>query len=321
MIRRFISFCPIVLLLASAFAAAAPSGRDLVTSGRMQEALSTLNTRVRANPRDAEAYNLLSRAQYSLEHWDAAIDAGERAVAIQPDNSDYHLWLARAYGAKADASNFVVAAGLAGKVRDQFERAVQLDPNNSAARADLAEFYLSAPGFMGGGKDKARQQADLLMKSDPAAAHWIYAVLAEKAKKYDVAEKEFKAAIGPAKDPANRWLDLASFYFHRGRLNEMEDAVNKAMQVPNRPPQTLFDAAIVLYRSGRNLNGAVQMLHGYLSSGDPTETAPDFQAHYLLGQILEKMGNATGAVQEYKAALTEAKDFRKAQTALARLQQ
>ena len=28
------------------------------------------------------------------------------------------------------------------------------------ARADLSEFYLEAPGFLGGDKNKAKQQAD-----------------------------------------------------------------------------------------------------------------------------------------------------------------
>ena len=216
--------------------------------------------------------------------------------------------------------SFITAAELAKKVRVEFERAVQLNGNNSAARCDLAEYYMNAPGFLGGGKDKARSQADQLMKLDPASAHWVYGMLAEKDKSYDVAELEFKSAISPAKEPATRWLDLASFYRRRGRMAEMEAAVNKALGVPGRQPHTLYDAAVVLFRSGRNFSGAVQMLRSYLGSGDPTEDAPAFQAHYLLGMLLEKMGDRAGAAQEYRATLALAKDFQKAQASLKRLQ-
>ena len=54
--------------------------------------------------------------------------ACEKAVSLQPNNGEYHLWLGRTYGEKADASSFIHAAGLAKKVRNEFERAVQLDP-------------------------------------------------------------------------------------------------------------------------------------------------------------------------------------------------
>ena len=44
------------------------------------------------------------------------------------------------------------------------------------------------------------------------------------------------------------------------------------------------------------------------------------RAHYLLGQILEKQGDKASAIQEYRAALSLAKDYGQAQDALKRLQ-
>ena len=60
------------------------------------------------------------------------------------------------------------AASLAGKVRNEFEAAVRLDPNNVDARSDLGEFYLEAPGIVGGGRDKAEAQTQALAALDPA---------------------------------------------------------------------------------------------------------------------------------------------------------
>ena len=48
----------------------------------------------------------------------------------------------------------------------EFEKAVKLDPNYIDARFGLMEFYLMAPRLMGGGADKAREQAVEIRKRD-----------------------------------------------------------------------------------------------------------------------------------------------------------
>ena len=138
-------------------ALAAQTPQALLASGRVDQALQTLEHQILTSP-TAESYNLLCRAHFELEAWDAAIPACEKAVSLAPDNGLYRLWLGRAYGEKADRSNFFKAAGLAGKLRTEFERSVELAPDNWQARTDLAEFYLEAPAIVGGGKDKARAQ-------------------------------------------------------------------------------------------------------------------------------------------------------------------
>jgi tetratricopeptide (TPR) repeat protein len=321
--RTIITAGLILLMLNCALAAPSPAvpARDLLKSGRIDDATAALKSRLQVNLQDAEAYHLLCRAYYSIQRWDEAISNCERAIALQPDNSDYHLWLGRAYGEKADSSNFVVAIELAKKVRDQFERAVQLDPANLPARSDLAEFYVEAPGFVGGGKGKARNQAELIAKSDPAAAHWIMAILAEKEKKYDLAEQEFRQALQTGGYQTKHWVDLASFYRRRGRFDDMQDAINKVAAAPPNQRYLLFDAAQILSRAGRNFTGATQLLRTYINNGPPHEDAPIFDAHYLLGTILEKLGDRNGAAQEYRASLAMASGYQRAQNALRRLQE
>ena len=141
---------------------AATSPKELLAAGRVDEAIQTLEQRVSRSATDAESYNLLCRAYFMIDEWDRGIPACERARNLDPQKSLYHLWLGRIYGEKADHAGFLSAAGLAKKVRVEFERAVELDPESWEARADLAEFYLSAPAIVGGGKDKARAQANAI---------------------------------------------------------------------------------------------------------------------------------------------------------------
>src|SRR5262249_26984878 len=212
----------LLLFLASlSLCASSSDAYTLLTDGQANRALATLNQQVAANPRDAQAHNLLCRVFYQEERWDNAVTECERAVSLDPGNSAYQLWLGRAYGQKADHSSFVTAATLAPKVRTAFERAVQLDPKSVEARCDLSEYYIEAPPMMGGGSDKAVAQANVLAQQNPAAAYWLRARIAEHRKQIELAESEYKKAVEADPQPAERLFDLASFYRRMGRLNEM----------------------------------------------------------------------------------------------------
>src|SRR5579871_4243542 len=167
-----------------------PSPKELLDSGHVDEVIQLLLLRIAHSPNDAESWNLLCRAHFMIEQWDPGIPACERAAALNPQSSLYQLWLGRIYGEKADRSAFITAASLAKKARSAFERAVELDPGNVEARADLGEFYAEAPAIIGGGKDKARQQAEALMPLNPAMGHWVLARIAEKEKDPALAERE-----------------------------------------------------------------------------------------------------------------------------------
>src|SRR5258708_25162358 len=145
----------------------AQTSQDLLATGHVDQALQTLEQQIRVTP-TAEAYNLLCRAHFELGAWDAGISACEKATALEPSNGLYHLWLGRAYGEKADRAGFLKAAGLAKKVRTEFERAVELNPSDPSARTDLAEFYIEAPRIGGGGKSQPRGPADCTTPLGPA---------------------------------------------------------------------------------------------------------------------------------------------------------
>ena len=300
------------------FAVGAPAAIDalaLLSAGPMNDFLATL-----MNRNDAESYNLRSRAYYATEQWDAAIENSERAVSLQANDSQYHLWLGRAYGQKAaEIGNPLTAASLARKAKNEFERAVELNPKNVSARSDLSEYYVEAPAIMGGGLGKARTQASELQSLDPAAADWVRAIAAEKEKKYGDAESSLKTAIATAQNPAQYWMALASFYRQRGRLDEMQSAIQTALAQPNRPAVTYYDAASELLHAGRNFPAATQYVNKYLSSGALVEDAPAFRAHYLLGQIYEKSGDKAKASAEYQASLSLASGFGPARKALDQL--
>ncbi|HEY6765993.1 MAG TPA: tetratricopeptide repeat protein [Candidatus Sulfotelmatobacter sp.] len=321
---KILSFTSLVLSLSFGLAANAvpQSSKELLDAGRVDDAIASIQRETShslQSEKEAEDRNLLCRAYFMIEAWDRSIPECERAVALAPRNSFYHLWLGRADGEKAARAGFLSAAGLAKKVRAEFERAVELDPRNWEARADLAEFYLEAPGIVGGGKDKAQAQINALMSLNPAIAHYMSGRIAEKNKDFASAESEYRAAIEASHDGAHAWLNLALFYRHQNRFEDMIRALQTMESRPLDRPESLMDGGAILLRTGREPKLGVELLRKYLSS--PTvEQGPAFKAHYLLGQLLEKQGDRQGAAEQYRASISAAHEYRKADEALKRLE-
>lgn len=297
---------------------AATSAKDLLAAGHADEAIQTLEQQIRQAAPDAESDNLLCRAYFMIADWDRGIPFCERATKLEPDKSLYHLWLGRIYGEKADRAGFLSAAGLAKKVRNSFERAVELDPKSWEARTDLAEFYLEAPSMVGGGQDKARAQGDALLRINPAMAHWVFARIASKNKDRTEAEREYRAAIEVSHGAAQHWLHLAQFLAHADRKPEAEDALQKMESGDLDRADALMDGASLLLRIGADSALAVRLLRRYLQS--PSEEGPAFKAHDFLGQLLEKQGDRRAAAEEYRAALALSHTYTRAQEDLKRLE-
>lgn len=312
----------LVLATAAAIAASGQGGEAAqlaqanaaLQAGEADKALSLLNPLVKAGG-NAEAYNLRCRVELTLEQWDRAGADCEQAVKLDGQNSDDHMWLARALGEKASRASFLSAYSLGKRVRAEFEEATRLNSANGAALADLGEFYYEAPGVLGGGMDKAEAVAAQLDKFDAVRAHELRGRIAEQRKDYDTAEREFKAAIAKSPHPAFQWMALAGFYHRRERWEEMESSVRSgqsAAERDKRASEALFDGANVLRSSNRDTPRAARMLEEYLASAIKSEDAPAFVVHTRLAQLKQQLGDSAAASQERAAALALAHEYKPA---------
>jgi tetratricopeptide (TPR) repeat protein len=317
-----LSLLLIALLCASqtpaAYSAATPNGvlepvnADLMI-GNADDAISRLNSSLAANPGDAEAHNLLCRVYYQEQRWDDAIHECEKAVQLMPLDSKYHLWLGRAYGEKADSIHSIKAYGLAKKVRDEFEHAVQLDRADVDALSDLGEFYTAAPGIVGGGKKKAEGVVQALERYGPAPADQLKGRLAEKDKNYALAESEFKAAVEASGQSADSWMALASYYARRRQWDQMLQAVHAGVDAdakaakPHGP--ALVDGAAILSRANLQPQLAIQLLELYLASPNKSADSPAFQVHVRLSRLLAQQGDQAGARQHLEEASALAREY------------
>ena len=303
---------PPTLQNSSKFLAAADAA---LQAGEADKALSLLFSLPLAGPDLAMSHNLICRVRYTLGQWDAAAAECEQAAQLDPQNSEFHLWLGRALGEKASRASFLTAFSLAKRTRAEFEEAARLNPRNAEALADLGDFYRQAPGVVGGGIDKAEAIAARLDKIDPARAHKLHGQIAEQQKDFPGAEDEYRKTTSGT-HPAEGWATLASFYARRQRFDEMESAVQSILSTAlhdKHPGSALYDGAGLLIESNRNPTLATTMLEDYLASPSKTEDAPAFIAHLRLARLKQQLGDQQAANRERDAALAMAHEYKPAQ--------
>ncbi len=231
---------------------------------------------------DAPTAFLIGRDYYMLGDFKKSAEYLGKAVDAKPDSSEYMDWLGRAYGRRAEAANPVLAPVLAVKARQAFERSVALDARNSEALSDLFEYYLEAPGFLGGGYDKASGVADRISAVDPAEGSFEKAQLARKRRQFGRAEERLRQAVALAPDQVGRRIDLAKFLAEQGRLRESDAVFNEAQKLEPNAPKVWFARADSLIKQNRNLGEARSLLEKYMRASITVDDPPKGDALQLL---------------------------------------
>lgn len=261
MLNRLPVFALVLPLIALPQSGNLEQAKKFYQTTQYQQAIPLL-----ANDRTPEAVLLTAQCWFQLEEYKKATDLLEKAIEQTPGRADFHLWLGRAFGRRAETSNPLMAPRYATRARDNFERAVALNPKYIEAMNDLFEYYLQAPGFLGGGKDKAAALATKIAALDKAEGHFAQARLAEEAKDYSKTEDQLKLAAAAAPGNVGRVLDLAKFYARRGRTAESDAAFQKAEEIAPGAPKILFERAAVYVQAKRNLDQARALLKRYLAA-------------------------------------------------------
>jgi tetratricopeptide (TPR) repeat protein len=256
--------------------------RNLFARTQYKEALKLLEPA--ANSSSGPVLELIGKSYFMLGEYKTAVEAFEKAVVAEPNNSGYYHWLGKSFGRRAETSNPLFAASLASKARNAFERSVQLNPSNLEAVNDLFSYYLEAPGFLGGGLDKASELAKKIQAADPVEGHYALAQIAQKRKEFKTAEYHFRQAMQLAPRQVGRVIDLARFLSNQGRENETDVVLAQAEKVAPDNPRVLFERASYYIRAKKNLGAAKTLLQRYLQSPLTPDDPPRAEAERLLKQ-------------------------------------
>lgn len=240
-----------------------------------------------ASAHSAESSQFITLAAQALAVGDAeaAVKNYEHAVELDPPNGDLHRQLGDAYALAAQQAGMFSKMSWAKKCRLAYEKAVELSPDNIAARQSLMSFYQMAPSLLGGGPEKVRAQADAIKKLDPVRGQVAEGKILFAEKKYAEASAAFEAALAAAPG------DYAALY-QLGRT-----------------------AAV----SGERLDRGIEALQQCLTLPRPS-SEPGYEAvNWRLGNLLEKKNDIAAARHAYQASLRVNAKFEEAIDALKRL--
>lgn len=314
-----------LLLFCVAFAVSLPTtaqsveeAKRLFEAGKLEESGKILKE-VDDDHRDyAAAQFYLGRIAFQQKDYEAALEFFEAAADEKENVADYQEWLGNALGNVAKDANVLRQGMLAPKMKAAWERAIALDPKRTGPRFSLIEYYMQAPGFMGGSMENAEKTAKEIIALNPAEGHRALGNVYARQKKVKEAEKEY---IEAAKLNPGYTNVLASFYvsqsMHEKAFAMFDDVLKKNPTDMLAAYQFGRTAAI----SGQRLNEGETYLQKYLTYQPKINEPSHAGAQMRLAQIQEKRGNKTEAKKLYQAALQKDATLKEAKEGLERVSQ
>lgn len=173
-----------------------PQWQAWLDAGKSGDLARAAQARAKAQPDDDQAAVALALAAVDDNdgaRLEAALPALQTCVDKRPQAVCSYA-LGRVYGQQAMTASVFKMPGLASKTKEQFAKAVELDPTLFEARSGLTQFYLMAPGFAGGSTAKAKELAAEAQPRQPEHAKVLRAMLAINDKDWAGAERELASA-------------------------------------------------------------------------------------------------------------------------------
>ncbi|HEV7966094.1 MAG TPA: tetratricopeptide repeat protein [Candidatus Acidoferrales bacterium] len=301
----------LILLLAShcAWSAAqsvsvVDSAHELFNQGRYAQARAVLAPEAAKGSNDADVYYWMAKSDFEMRDFDDSIYEAERAITLNPNTAEYHRLLGEACGRKAEHSSWFAGVGLAKRTRAELEHAAELDPRNVPVRRDLVNFYTHAPGFVGGGEQKALDEIQQVFALDPVEGHLARLDYDQERKQWDQADQECKSVLAAKPRRAGPYYEVASYYEHRDNGAALRLAVTEGRQNAGDTPRFDYYCAVAAVLTG-DLDDAEAELKRYLAVPPHSDQPSPADAHVWLGRLYEKQGNHAAALAQFQEALKD----------------
>lgn len=328
-------------------------GVTLFEENKLPEAKSFFENYLKSNKKDPEANFYLGRIYFDQDDFGKATDWIGKAAKYDKNNSKYYMWLGHAYGRRTQEASRIRQPFLAKDSRKNYEKAIETDPNNVEARQSAMEFYLQAPGFMGGGRDKAEAQATAISDIDEIAGVMAWGRVYTYYDEVDNAMSHYTSAIemypeemGPyyrlfnfhfneqdytsAIEIANKQLSnndtTAAIYLNLGNAlqrNEQYDEALEAYYTTMELDSTFYNTWYQIGRlsavSGMHLETGKEYIESFIAQGDLVNDNTMAWAYFRLGTIYEHMNDTPMAKTQYENALKKDKKHEQSKEALTRL--
>lgn len=311
----------------------------LIEAGHWKRARVIVESRLREAPSDPLANFLTSQIRAAFGDRNTPLQFAEKAVSLEPGTAKYHRQVAEILGFVAQKSNSLQQLLLSRRFRREIDSALTLDPRDAQALRDLMEFYILAPGIIGGDSDKARETADRIVAVDPVSgalarsrlavfhnkprearsvlehapefgpsSYLIRTALADlclSAEPPDLSAAEFHSseALKLDRNRVQAWTLLARAQTLRARWADLDTTLADASIAVPDDPSPWFRAADEILLHGSDPSRAERYLRTYLSQPPEGNAPVAADARWKLGLALQRQGRIAEATAEWKEAV------------------
>ncbi|HEY0490848.1 MAG TPA: tetratricopeptide repeat protein [Telluria sp.] len=291
-------------LLIAGHASASDEYRALLKDRKFAEVEKAATARLARDPADAGAMIARTKAILGARdgRFEEAAAQAEKCVARHPANGSCHVAFGKALGNKAMSEGVTSALGYAGKIRDAFKKAVELNPRDFDARFSLLDYYMMAPFIVGGGTGKAQTLARETSSINAEAGRLMTANLDLKD---DQLAKAEAAAMGirPGADDdlQQRHEDLlvaiGATHMSAKKFVDANRVLGEAQKRYPDSPSVDYMAARIQQEQGKHRE-ALAILEQVLVK------IPQPHVHYRIGKSLQALGDKARATAAFEKALS-----------------
>lgn len=243
-----------------------------------------------ADPRQADAWNLLGVVAHQLGRNDVALEYIGQATSLEPLRPDL----------QANQGEILRTLGRLPEAETHYRRALQLEPNYVNAYSNLAAILHAT-----GRTDEALASLARALQLQPnfAPAYNVRGVIQQDLQQFAEAADSFRQAVALSPGYAEAHNNLGSALQRQGNLGVAVECFARAVQFNPQSVETQLNLAAALKRSNR-LDEAVTVLRNVL------QLRPDLSDIRLdLGNTLVNLQRFADAAVEYQQVLCDRPDY------------
>ena len=240
----------------------------------------------------------LARIAINENKLDDAEDYLNQSIKIEPNDADEYYWYGVMSGQQASNASIFSAGSYASDAKDYFQRAIQLNPTHIRALRGLTQFYIQAPGIVGGSEKKALQMIEKIKKISPVEGDLFELSLIEWEDNPEQALTK-AAQMETAYPESARALYAAGMIFQRlEKYSQAMLALKNASEIISEDKNETLDTHKALYQLGRttvlskeDYNEGILAFKNYLLREVPNNAPSKQWAKYALSVLYERTSN------------------------------
>ncbi|MEP1307667.1 MAG: tetratricopeptide repeat protein [Balneola sp.] len=243
----------------------------------------------------------------------------EKNLKTYPDDAELHFLYGYTLIQMVGEISIFKKISYAKKGRDQYIKAIELDPKLIKAHKELSDYYLYSPGIVGGNTNKALQVIEGIKPHDPFKYLIYKGDFYSERENYEEANKIFLSAIEQYPDSLAPLAKTGLSYRRLEEYQKSADYFRKAIDMDSTYYLGYFHLGLAGLLGEFDLDKSISFFEIYIEQAVAGDQRYLDHANYRIGMIYELKNNVELAKTYYQRSLAVNPEFERAKEALEKL--